>query len=236
MRLPALVEGIFLQRTSRFSALVLVREKKEKVYVPNSGRMQELLTAGGRVYLAESPKAERTTKYDLLLVDFHGTLVSVDSRVPNLIIMEALKKGNLPFWQGQELTDLKKEATFGKSRFDFKVSVDAGRGRWEETFIEAKSVTLVKGNTAMFPDAPTERGSKHLQELVQAVRQGLRGMVIFVVQRPDAETFAPNAETDPLFAENLQLAAECGVELHAFRCVVQKTQIVLEREIPVLGG
>lgn len=234
MRLPELVQGVFIKRISRFSAEVVVDGVLNKVYVPNTGRMKELLREKAKVYLARNAKEGRLTQYDLVLVDYKGTLVSIDSRVPNLLLAEVFSKGTVPFWENSVI-GFRKETTFGNSRFDFKVDLGPINKECHEIYVEAKSVTLVTEGIAKFPDAPTERGSKHLKELAEAVRQGYRGMVVFVIQRADAVEFTPNGETDPDFAENLWLAKDNGVEVRAFRCVVRRNSITLDCEVPVVG-
>ncbi len=233
MLFPELKAGKFIERLSRFSARVEIDNVVEKVYVPNSGRMKELLLPGVTCFVVENNKVERTTKFDLVVVDFAGTLVSVDSRVPNLILERAVKDNAVPIFAGQPLLEVKREATYLHSRFDFRVTTGGETDRGV-CYIEAKSVTLVTDGVARFPDAPTERGSKHLLELTEAVKEGHRGCIIFIVQRPDAVELRPNAATDPEFAYNLHLAREKGVEVYAFKCAVSIQEIKMIGEIPVI--
>jgi sugar fermentation stimulation protein A len=225
---PNLTEGRFLERLNRFAALVAVAGQPQLVHVANSGRMRELLAPGRRVLLkpvADAP--HRKTRYDLALVDLGGTLASADSRLPNALVREALEQGRLPQFAGYP--HLRAEVVFGESRLDLRLDGPAGA-----CYIETKSVTLVNDGVALFPDAPTTRGVKHLGSLSQALAAGHRAAVVFVVQRSDAQAFAPNHAADPAFGAALRRAAALGVEVLAYRCRVTERQIILAEALEIL--
>ena len=200
------------------------------VHVANSGRLRELLRPDNRMLLAPAPAGtKRKTAYDLALVEFEGVLVSADSRLPNALLQEAIEAGSLSEFAGYD--HLSREITFGDSRLDMLLSSEQGR-----CYIEAKSVTLVEAGTGLFPDAPTERGRKHLGSLVEAVKQGHRAAVVFVIQRPDARAFRPSEEADPDFCQRLLAAARLGVKVYAYRCRVDRQEIEIADAVPVQLG
>lgn len=223
----SLIEGIFLERKNRFAATIEVQGLKELVHVPNSGRMRELLIPGTRVWLAPAAGRDRKTAFDLILAEYNGLLVSVDSRMANNLLDHWLKGESIPELRG--FNHIKREVAFGHSRFDFFLAGETGG-----CFIEAKSVTLVEDERARFPDAPTERGARHLRELVNAVEQGLRSVIFFVIQREDAASFTPNDVTDPVFGMALREAAAQGVEVYAYTSVISREGITLGNKIPVI--
>lgn len=225
MRFPALIPGRFLRRDNRFRATVRVDGHEAWAHLPNSGRLAELFTPDRPIWLAPAADPGRKTAYDLKLVDYHGVLVSVDARQPNPLFAEALVAGCCP---GFNYPVVRREVPYGRSRFDFCLSGPDGR-----CWLETKSVTLVQAGLALFPDAPTSRGRKHLHELIAARAAGDRAAVVFVIQRPDALAFSPYAQADPGFAAALVQAAAAGVELHAFTCAVSLAGITLAHEIPV---
>lgn len=226
--LPKLMESTFIQRKNRFVGLVEVAGEIHPAHVPSSGRMRELLFPGNTVYLSSMPEGMRT-KYRIHLASFGETLVSVDSLLPNRLMYQAFMEGALDNFAGYQ--EVKKEVGFGDSRFDFYLRGASGR-----CLIEVKSVTLVEDGIAKFPDAPSARGTKHLLELCQAVHEGFRAAVIFVVQRNDAKFFSPNHVTDPQFSRALDQAAACGVEIYAITCQVTKETIRLQGALPVQNG
>jgi sugar fermentation stimulation protein A len=237
MRWPQLVRGELIRRENRFRAAVRVAGAETSAHVANSGRLRELLVPGSAVWLvpveSETRKtAPRKTGYDLALVESQGALVSVDARLPNRLFAEALA-GRWPDCEGRPVTVMP-EARRGESRLDFVLS--SGERR---CWVEVKSVTLVREGLALFPDAPTLRGARHLRELADAIAdrdvgaEGDRAAVVFIVQRGDATRFAPNAETDPAFARALTEAARAGVAVRAFGCRVDLGGIVLANELPV---
>jgi sugar fermentation stimulation protein A len=220
------VQGEFIQRLNRFAALVKVGEKAVRCYMPNPGRMKELLIPGVRMLLRPAKGEGRRTPYDIVAVELDGKLVSIDSRLPNKIIAEALGRGALP--EFQEYDEVIPESRYHNSRFDFLL-----RGGGPECFMEVKSCTLVIDGVALFPDAPTVRGARHVRHLTEAKREGYRACIIFVIQRDDALTFSPNTETDPAFSEALKEAQGMGVEIFAYTCQVSMDGVVLDRSIPV---
>ena len=227
MRFSELVQGRFIRRLNRFAALVDLGGEETLVHVANSGRMRELLVEGRRVFLRPVARAHRKTAFDLALVDPGGGLASADARLPNLLLYEALREGRLPQFAGYD--ELFREITFGESRLDLGLAGPAGR-----CYIEAKSVTLVVDGVGLFPDAPTIRGRKHVGSLSDAVREGHRAAVAFVVQREDAHALTPNDTADPQFGIALRQAAREGVEVYAYRCRVDTDRIVLAGQVPVM--
>ena len=225
MLFPELIQGTFIQRDNRFRATVEIQGQETWAHVANSGRLGELFTPGRPVWLALATAPHRKTAYDLKLVEYGPVLVSVDARLPNPLFAEALAAGRLPDFS---YPDIQAEVVHGHSRLDFRLSGPAGT-----CWVETKSVTLVEDGSAMFPDAPTSRGRKHLETLVQLRSSGVRAVAIFVIQRPDARCFRPYFEADPDFSEGLIQAAAAGVEVRAFTCQVSRQAISLADEIPV---
>ena len=216
-----------MERPNRFVARVTVQGREVLAHVPNSGRLEELLHPDNLMLLAPANQRDgRKTAYDLLLVSLDDVLVSADARLPNALLAEAIRRGRLAEFAGYD--EVRTEVTFEDSRLDLALSRPDGL-----CYIEAKSVTLVSDGVALFPDAPTERGRKHLGTLARAVEQGHRAAVVFVVQRPDARRFAPNTAADPEFCERLAAVAAAGVEVHVFRCTVTREEIVLANPLPV---
>jgi len=231
MRFDHLVEGRFIRRENRFLATVCVAGQSCGAHVASSGRMRELLVTGASVWLRPAFRPGRKTAYDLALVERGDTLVSVDARLPNHLYSEAWHRGEV---LGGGSGRLLQERTRGASRLDFCATVGASR-RW----IEVKSVTLVRDGVALFPDAPTTRGTKHLMELAEARADGASSAVAFVVQRSDAELFAPNWEADSAFCETLLGASLRGVVVEAYACQVSVHGVVIDRSLPIalgLGG
>ncbi|MCS7207199.1 MAG: DNA/RNA nuclease SfsA [Dehalococcoidia bacterium] len=226
MRLPPLVQAIFLERLNRFAGRVLVDGSPALVHIANSGRMWELLQRGRVCWVTPRVGAVRKTVYDLVLVDVGHTLASADARLPSALLAEAIGERRVPAFQGWRLRG--REVPFGHSRLDLLLERD-GRLCW----VEAKSVTLVEEGVGLFPDAPTSRGQRHMASLVEAVGQGHRACVVFVVQREDAHAFAPNDPADPAFGEALRSALAQGVEAYAYRCRVGLDEVRLDTPLPV---
>ncbi len=223
-----LIPGLFLGRPNRFVALVEVAGQAVRVHVPTSSRAHELLLPGARVLLAPCPGAHRVTAYDLVMT-YHGdTLVSVDSRVPNRLLDGELRAGAVPEFAGW--TYQRAEVVLGESRLDFLLQRGEAR-----CWIEAKSVTLVVDGVALFPDAPTARGARHLRELAAARARGDRAAAVFIIQRDDARRFAPNRACDPDFAVALDAAAVAGVEIVARTCRVTPDGMALGERVEVLN-
>lgn len=221
--------GIFLRRPNRFIAHVEVNGVEQICHVKNTGRCRELLVPGCRVWLEESANPARKTKYDLITVEKEtpdGTLlVNMDSQAPNRVFGEWAGAGN--FRSG--LTLLRAETAWGNSRFDFYWEDENGK----KGFVEVKGVTLEQGGVVRFPDAPTLRGVKHLEELMAAKAAGHEAAVCFVVQMEGMKWVEPNDATHPEFGAALRRAAAAGVEVLALECVVTPDTLDVDHPIPV---
>ncbi len=230
MKLPhPLVHGRFVARPNRFTCLVRIPGAGAPIraHLPDPGRLRELLRPGARVWLEPKPGQHRKTGYQLWLVAQGQELVSLDTRLPNQLVREALDQGALP--EFSQYASWEQERKIGASRLDFLLSGETG-----QCWLETKSVTLVEAGHALFPDAPTARGRRHLCELMRVRECGAQAVVCFVVQRADAHSVAANQRTDPEFAAALRKAHDCGVELLAYTCVVSPAEITLDRRIPVV--
>jgi sugar fermentation stimulation protein A len=219
--LGELVVGRLAQRDNRFRATVLVDGVAHKAHVPNSGRLGELLTPGAVVHLRPAARAGRVTAYDLVLVEHRQQPVCIDARWPPRLIREAWEWGDLAPFAGYDT--VMPEVRCGESRLDLRFDSTRGDVCW----VEAKSVTLVRGGVACFPDAPTARGRRHVEELTGLARQGIGAAVVFVVQRSAAGAFRPHDETDPAFGQALRAARSAGVLVLAYRCAVNPPQITI---------
>jgi sugar fermentation stimulation protein A len=221
-----LVPATFLARPNRFLGVVRVGSREALCFIPNPGRMGELLHPDAEVYLIERGSKARRTRYDLVVVDLGGTLVSVDSRVPNIVVSEAIEASGIPEFSGLSIE--RKELPFGDSRLDFQLRGDSG-----QVLLEVKSCTLVRSGTAIFPDAPTVRGTRHLRNLVDGLPMG-RSAVFFLIQRPDAVSLRPNDLTDPVFGLNLREAFKKGVEVYAYNSEVTLEGVSIKQKVPML--
>ncbi len=206
--------------------LVKCDGRETLVHVANSGRIAELLRPDNLMLIAPAPGPNRKTAYDLALVRIGDIFVSADARLPNPLVQEAIEGGSLRDFTGYDT--LRREVTLGHSRLDFLLTGTSGK-----CYLEVKSVTLVENGVALFPDAPTERGRKHLQSLIAARKDGNRAAVVFVVQRPDADSFSPYKEADRDFWRTLRRASRAGVEVHAYRCRVSRQEVEIDAPIPV---
>lgn len=224
--LGPLVRGIFLRRLNRFAVLVEIGGVPRTCHLPNPGRLEELLVPGAKVFLLEKIGGGRRTGYDLAAVSHRGGLVSVDSRLPNRLVGEALAEGRLPPFCHCRV--VREEVPYGRSRFDFLLQCGE-----KPCLLEVKSCTLVRDGMALFPDAVTERGKRHCLELARAHQEGYRAAVLFVVQRTDASIFSPNDATDPAFGEALRWAAGRGVEVLAYGCLVTESEVRLGGRVAV---
>ncbi|MCP8312015.1 MAG: DNA/RNA nuclease SfsA [Candidatus Methylarchaceae archaeon HK02M1] len=220
------LKGLFQERRNRFLALVKVEDMILPSFLPNPGRMYELLTPGKEVLLREVFKEKRRTSYDLIGVFHRGQTVSVDSRLPNRLVLEALKNRDIE--ELSEYNIIKPEYAYRYSRFDFLLT-----NGHEPCILEVKSCTLVKDRVALFPDAKTERGRRHLRDLIESKKEGYRACVLFIVQRTDALFLAPNDETDPQFGKILRDAASKGVEVYAYYSNFIKNKITLKGKVGV---
>ena len=233
MRYTNIMAGKFLARPNRFIAHVEIAGREEIVHVKNTGRCKELLLPGATVYVQYFPAGKRKTKYDLIAVEkvvHNGAgeqqtlLINMDSQAPNKVVQEWLMEQE-PFGK---ITYLKPECKHGDSRFDFYLETEA-----KKMFIEVKGVTLEEKGVVMFPDAPTERGVKHVQELCHCLEQGYEAAIVFVVQMSGMRYFTPNRRTHAAFAEALERAEACGVRMLALSCEVTPESLAINGEIPI---
>lgn len=216
--------AIFVERPNRFIAYVLQNGCRKRVHVKNTGRCRELLLEGAEVYLQKSENPSRSTEYDLIAVRKGARIINIDSQAPNKVVAEWLLQGGF----FPQLKLLRPETVYGNSRFDFYAETEE-----EKIFIEVKGVTLEEQGIVRFPDAPSDRAVKHLEELIAAHRKGYRTCVVFVVQMQGARYFLPNRETHPEFADALKKAAKKGVELYAFDCSVTPDSLAIRNAVPV---
>ena len=224
MHYANMVPGTFLARPNRFIAHVEIDGQTQVVHVKNTGRCRELLPVGAQVWCQYSDNPTRKTKYDLITVRKGQRLINMDSQAPNIAAKEWLRAGGLG-----EISELKAEYTHGDSRYDFSFLKDGKR-----CFLEVKGVTLENDNICAFPDAPTERGAKHLRGLTRAVQEGFGGYVLFVIQMPDVKHLHPNDLTDPNFGAALREAAAAGVQVLAVDCAVTVDSMMIRNPVPVV--
>lgn len=227
MHYPSVTPAVFLSRPNRFVAQVLLQGEETTVHVKNTGRCRELLLPGVPVWLTPGQNPGRKTAWDLIAVQKGGRLINLDAAAPNAVFGEYARAGLfLP-----ETEAVRPEVRFGASRFDFQLQA-GGRTH----FAEVKGVTLEQAGQTFFPDAPTQRGVKHLQELIRARQQGYGAHVVFVIQLAEARAFSPNDRTHPAFGAALRQAAAAGVALYAFCCRITPDSLTLDRPVPVLLG
>ncbi len=225
MKYTEIVAAEFLERPNRFIAYVELMGVRTKVHVKNTGRCRELLTDHAKVYLEKSGKESRSTAYDLVAVEKEGRLVNMDSNAPNKVAGEWLRAGGLY----GDVSLVRPEKTFGSSRFDFYVESESGK----KAFIEVKGVTLEREGVAAFPDAPSERAVRHVEELIEAHRQGYEAYLLFVIQMKGVSFVEPNWETQPAFGEALRRARREGVRLLAYDCLVREDGMEMDASLPV---
>lgn len=224
MRYRNIIQAEFIERPNRFIAYVNVDGQRETVHVKNTGRCRELLIKGARVYLEKSDNPNRSTAYDLVAVEKGERLINMDSQAPNKVVEEwLLTKALFP-----DLRQVRPETKYGNSRFDFYVETAE-----QKIFIEVKGVTLEEDGVVRFPDAPSERAVKHVEELIQAKRDGYRVFVLFVIQMENVKYFMPNTATHEAFAKALLRAKKSGVEILAYDCKVTPDSLVINRPVPV---
>lgn len=222
-----LATGVFEKRNNRFVAQGFIDGRRVVLHVPNTGRMAELLFPGARILCRRADEDRRKTEYDLIAVETARGWMAIDSRLPNLLVRQGIETGFVSYFP--KPVAVRNEVPFQTSRFDLELSY-----RNEKWLIENKCCTLVDGETAMFPDAPTERGRKHIVELAEALKMGYRSAVFFVVQCDYAKFFRSNDEMDPLFGQALREGAHAGIKVFAYNCHVTKMGISLWKQIPVL--
>jgi len=223
----SLIPGRFLERPNRFLTIVDCGGRQVQAHLANTGRLREILVPGRPVFLARSANPRRKTHYSLILAGLECGLVCLDSNIPATVAYEFISDGLFMPTAGYET--VRREVTLLGCRYDLLVS---GAGL-VDFIIEIKGATLVEGNRALFPDAPTQRGTRQIEGLITARRQGLRAAVFFMVMRSDADSFRPNSDSDPLFSRALGEAFAMGVEIHAFSCRVTDQGVWVDREIEV---
>lgn len=224
MQYGKILPARFLSRPNRFVARVEAEGEELVCHVKNTGRCRELLVPGATVWLEESPNPSRKTKFDLIAVEKGERLINMDAQAPNKVFGEWASAGGFR----EELTLLRPETTYGSSRFDFYWESSKSRG-----FVEVKGVTLEEDGIVRFPDAPTLRGVKHLDELVKAREAGYEAAVCFVIQMEDVRWFAPNDETHPEFGQALRRATQAGVEILAMDCAVTPQSLTMGKSVPI---
>ena len=229
MRYHHIKKAEFISRPNRFIAKVLIDGKEETVHVKNTGRCRELLTDGCTVYLEESDNPNRKTRYDLVAAEKVRSgapplLVNMDSQIPNAAAEEWLKKGRL----FSEQAVIRREYTYGASRFDFRIE-----DRGKVSFLEIKGVTLENDGIVSFPDAPTERGVKHIHELIRAKSEGFGAYILFVIQMKEVTEFRPNDTTHKEFGDALREAEKAGVRLLAYDCIVTPDSMTIDRPVSI---
>ena len=228
MKYQNVIKAKFIARPNRFIAFCEIDGKRETVHVKNTGRCRELLVPNVTVYLAVSDNPERKTKYDLIAVEKESSrgniMINMDSQAPNAAAYEWISSGGY-FGGG---ATVRREVTYGKSRFD--LYVEQGERR---AFVEVKGVTLENDGVASFPDAPTERGIKHVNELVAAMQDGYEAYILFVIQMKGIHSFKPNDETHKAFGDALRHAAESGVKILAYDCVITPDEMIVDAPVEV---
>ncbi|MBR7162934.1 MAG: DNA/RNA nuclease SfsA [Clostridia bacterium] len=229
MQYKRIVEGRFISRPNRFVAIVSLDGEDVAVHVKNTGRCKELLTDGAVVYLEDSMNDQRKLRYSLVAVRKGDILVNIDSQAPNAVAKEWLVGGKACLDGLSGLDVVKAEQTFGKSRFDFYIKDKEGR----EGYLEVKGVTLESNGVVAFPDAPTERGVKHINELIEAKRQGYYAGILFVVQMDGVSLFTPNDITHKAFGDALRRANAEGVEIVVKTCKVAPDSLEISKDLPV---
>ncbi|MDD3765659.1 MAG: DNA/RNA nuclease SfsA [Eubacteriales bacterium] len=214
----------FLSRPNRFVANIEIDGEKHVCHVKNTGRCRELLIPGADIFVQKSENPARKTKFDLISVYKGERLVNIDSQIPNKVFEEWIRDGNLY----NSISSIRPECKYGSSRFDFYIEADG-----KQTYVEVKGVTLELGKVAMFPDAPTERGVKHINELKNAVSEGYSALIVFIIQMENVKYFTPNVKTHKAFADALKDAYMHGVKVLALDCQVTANSIVALNEVEV---
>lgn len=223
----AVVRGRFIKRINRFEAYVNIDGQVCLVHVPNTGRCKEILLPSAIVLLRCENGEKRKTKYDLIAAYKDNILINIDSQIPNRVVEEALKYQKIVMFE--KYTNIEREKTFGNSRFDFKLS----GGEKEVCYLEVKGVTLEKHGVAKFPDAPTERGRKHVLELIDVKKSKMEAAILFLIQMENIKYFTPEDDIDEKFGQVLRLAFKAGVDVLAYNCKVGENFIELMNRIEV---
>lgn len=217
----------FLARPNRFKALVELEGETLEVHVPNTGRIREILLPGCTVILREEANPLRKTPYSLIAAYKGEALINIDSQIPNKVVEEALLEGRVEALKGYR--HVQREKFYGNSRFDFLLENEEGK----KYYLEVKGVTLEHEGLASFPDAKTERGAKHVGELMEAKAEGHGAGILFVLQMENMKGFTPAYALDPYFSETLEKAHAHGVEIFAYGCRVTESSLDLQEEVPV---
>lgn len=225
MKYERIIKGSFIERPNRFLAYAEIMGQKETIHVKNTGRCAELLKPGASIYVQESDNPARKTKWDLIAVEKGNRMINMDSQIPNRVVQEWVEAGHFM----RNINLVKPETTYGNSRFDLYVETDE-----KKIFIEVKGVTLEDNGIVRFPDAPSERAVKHIEELIKAVKEGYDSYVFFVIQMKGVRYFTPNMDTQPEFCEALKKAKAAGVHIVAYDCVVSESSIELADPVPVV--
>ena len=227
MKYYNIVEGVFLNRPNRFIANVLIDGELEMVHVKNTGRCKEILKEGTLVYLERSNNPNRKTKYSLISAYKDDLLINIDSQIPNDVVYSSIYSNRIS--QLMEVDYLKKEVSYGNSRFDLYYEKGQEKG-----FIEIKGVTLEIDGISMFPDAPTERGTKHILELIKSIKEGYKSYIFFLIQMEGIDCFKPNETMDKKFANALQMAKKEGVHILAYNSIITKDEINIGKSVEIL--
>ncbi len=227
MRYHNVIPAVFRERPNRFLAICEIGKTTQTVHVKNTGRCRELLLPGTTVYLEPAADPDRKTRYSLIAVQKGERLINMDSQAPNAAVREALESGLDLFGMGMP-DRIRPETTLGDSRFDFSLVYGE-----TTTYLEVKGVTLEEDGIVLFPDAPTERGLKHLRELTGLAEDGIPVGVLFLVQMEDVRFFTPNRKTHPAFAEALIQARNAGVHIFCYDCRVTPGEMILSKPVPV---
>lgn len=231
MKYLKICKGKFIERPNRFVALVEIDGKRQRAHVKNTGRCRELLLPGAEVYLEdfEGRMGSRKMRYSLIGVKKGHLLINMDSQAPNQVVKEALTSGKLALPGMEKLSFVKGEKTYGSSRLDFYVEDETG----QKAFVEVKGVTLEEEGIAAFPDAPTERGVRHIEELARAGEEGFLVYILFVIQMKGISAFRPNDRTHPQFGQALRKAREKRVNILAYDCIVAEDSLELADPVRV---
>ncbi len=223
-------ECIFVKRLNRFVATVILDGVEIDVHVKNTGRCKELLIPGSKGYLVKSENIKRKYQYDFIAIYKGEELVNFDSQLPNEVVADFIVSGNL----FSNVIKVKREVKYGNSRFDVYIERLDGDGNLEKIFLEVKGVTLFEADKASFPDAPTLRGTKHVEELVTALDDGYKAYIFFLVQTANVTKFEPNYKIDPKFATAIRHAVNRGVNVVCFNTNVSPDQVTIKSQVEVL--
>lgn len=225
MKYNSIIKGEFIKRLNRFVALCRIDGEDIYCHVKNTGRCKEILVEGAECFLEVSSNPQRKYRYSLVIVKKGEWLINIDSQAPNKAVGEFLKEGKL----FSDISFIQPEKSFGNSHFDFYFEHGG-----KKAFLEVKGVTLEKDGAVFFPDAPTERGTKHLNELCDCVEQGYEAYAFFVVQMKNVKAFSPNDSTDFAFGKALRAAADKGVKIICCDCSVTENEMLIEAAVPVI--